>query len=235
MLRWLYPTVCDICGKESERSLCPGCLAQLPRLPRPICLYCGAALEGTPESTEQCQACRGKPRPFRMARSALQRTEETMRLLYKLKYHHCAWLAAGLVPAMAELWQNTPGAEDFAEAALVPVPTTRRHLNQRGYNQAEELARPLGKLLQLPVCRALERVPTEYDSQTGLNARRRALNAYKAFRAAPAYATGKRNLPPAVILVDDIYTTGSTARACCRALRRLPGVARVAVLTLVRA
>ncbi len=235
MLRWLYPTVCNVCGEESERSLCPDCLAQLPRLPRPICLYCGAPLEGTPESAEHCEACRGKPRPFQMARSALQRTEATMQLLYKLKYHRCAWLADGLAPAMAELWQSTIGSEEYADAVLVPVPTTRRHLNQRGYNQAEELARPLGKLLRLPVCHALERIKTEHDSQTGLNARQRALNAYRAFRAAPAFANGKRTLSPSVILVDDVFTTGSTARACSRALRRLPGVKRIAVLSLVRA
>lgn len=235
MLSWLYPIVCEHCGETAQRSLCPTCLAALERLPRPICLYCGAPLQCTPADTAGCETCAGHPRPFTLARSALAGTDEVMQLIYKLKFHHCSYLADGLAPAMAELWQNTPELAAHQHTALVPVPVTRAHLSQRGYNQAEVLARSLGKLLHLPVACALQRRNTEHDSQIGLSARQRALNAYKAFCPAPAYASGRKSLPAHLVLVDDVFTTGSTARACCRALRRLPGVKSVAVLTLVRA
>ena len=95
MLRWLYPVVCELCGVESERSLCPACLDTLTRVPRPICLYCGTPLQVIPPDAECCDACRGKARPFLLARSALQRTEQNMELLYRLKYHRHAYLASG--------------------------------------------------------------------------------------------------------------------------------------------
>lgn len=235
MLRWLYPNYCEQCGELSERSICDVCRAKLPRLPRPICLFCGAPLSATPESTESCPVCHGKPRPFTIARSALQRTPETLELIHKLKYRHAAYLATGLAPLLEELWHSTPEMADFRHAALVPVPITYHHLSERGYNQAEELARGLSKLLRLPLHHALQRIPTEFDSQTRLSAAQRHRNACRAFCAAKAYENGSRTLPSHVVLVDDVYTTGSTARACCRALRRLPGVKSVAVLTVVRA
>ncbi len=235
MLRWLYPVVCELCGCISERSLCPACRDTLRRVPRPICLYCGTAQRAVPPDAESCDACRGRARPFSFARSALQRTEETMELLYRFKYHRQAYLASGMAAILHELWECTPELASYEQAALVPVPMAGRHLRQRGFNQAEELARELGKLRRMPLAHALLRRETEFDSQTGLSALRRARNALQAYHAAPAYAKGKLRLPARVVLVDDVYTTGSTARACARVLRRLPGVEAVAVLTLVRA
>ncbi|MBQ2379576.1 MAG: ComF family protein [Akkermansia sp.] len=235
MLSWLYPIVCECCGEPSERSICPGCLAKFPRLPRPICLHCGTHLSYTPPAPDACHACTGKPRPFALVRSALAGTADTMELVYRLKFHRCAYLADGMAAAMAELWSNTPELTDWQHATLVPVPVTPTHLSQRGYNQAEELARALGKQIDRPVACPLHRRETEHSSQIGLSARQRALNAYKAFHAAPAYTAGRASLPSHVVLIDDVYTTGSTARACARALRHLPGVKAVAVLTFARA
>lgn len=235
MLRWIYPITCELCGESAERSICPDCLAKLARVPRPICLNCGAPLRSTPESTEACPACFGKPRPYSFVRSALIGNEQNMQLIYRLKYHHAIYLATGLAPALAELQQSIPEPELFRQAVIVPVPTTPTHQQQRGYNQAGELARELGKILGLKVVPVLQRHETEFNSQTRLSARQRLLNAYRSFSALPAYKSGKRPLPPSILLVDDVYTTGATTRACSRALLRLPGVERVGVLTLVRA
>ena len=236
MLHWIYPTICELCHESAELSLCPDCLAGLERVPRPICLYCGAILSGTPAGTESCPACARLPRPFELARSALRGDERNMQLIYKLKYHHANYLAAALAPALAELWHHTPELNsDFAAAALVPVPTTFAHEQQRGYNQAAVLAQALGKLLKRPVIHALQRRDTNYGSQTRLSAAQRRQNAYNAFHPLPTYVKGHRTLPERLVLVDDVYTTGSTARACSHALLQLPGVKQVAVITLVRA
>ena len=235
MLRWIYPITCELCGESAERSICPDCLAKLARVPRPICLSCGAPLRSTPESTESCPVCFGKPRPYSFVRSALTGNEQNMQLIYRLKYHHAIYLAGGLAPALAEILQSMPEQEMFRQAVIVPVPTTPTHQQERGYNQAGELARELGRILDMKVIHALQRRETEFNSQTRLSARQRLLNAYRSFSALPAYKTGKRTLPTSVLLVDDVYTTGATTRACSRALLRLPGVERVGVLTLVRA
>lgn len=233
MLRWLFPITCELCGEEAERSLCPDCLASLQRIPRPICLYCGSPVYGTAPQADCCPACQGQPRPFDFARAPLQNSEQNMELIYRLKYRHAPYLAAALAPAMAETWEQTAEAKDFSEAVIVPVPITPERQVKRGYNQAALLARALGKLLRRRVMNALIRHTTAQDSQTRLTAARRRKNATQSFSALPAFLSDRRKLPSHIILVDDVFTTGSTARACSKALKSIPGVEHVAVLTLV--
>lgn len=235
MLRWLYPITCELCRETSSRALCPACLAALQRVPRPICLYCGSCTAGEQTDPYRCAACSGSPRCFDFARSALIRTESVMQLIRKLKYHRASYLASALSPALAELWQTTPELRTYTDAALVPVPITRTRLFGLGYNHAEELATSLGKLADLPVLTVLCRRESDGGSQTGFSAAARMRHAEAIYTAAPAYARGHRTLPARLLVIDDVYTTGATARACAAVLKRLPGVRSVGVLTVVRA
>lgn len=234
MLRWLFPITCSLCGKASELTLCEDCLAKLPRVPRPICLYCGAPVIGEQQDAYHCPACKGKPRPFDFARSALLTGNESMDLIHRLKYKGASHLAAALAPALCEQWHNTPELAQYGNAAIVPVPIGKLHLRHRGYNQAEELARPLAKMLKLPLREPLQRIDVKTDSQTRLSAAERLKNARLIYHPLPAYETGAKALPSHVVLVDDVYTTGATVRACAAVLKRLPGIQKVAVLTLLR-
>ncbi len=234
MLSWLYPGICELCGERSDTSLCPECLAGLPRLPRPICLYCGAPLEERAADPLHCPECSGKPRSFSFARPALAQTAESMQLVHKLKYQHANHLAPALAPVLAELWEVNPILSAHRDWLLIPVPAAPQHLFTRGYNQAQELARALGRLKGLRVRDVLQRKGGSRSSQTQLTAAQRQANAFASFSARPAYATGKRLLPPHLLVVDDVFTTGATARACARALRELPGVEKVGVITLLR-
>ena len=234
MLHWLYPMTCRLCGEAATTALCPDCLAKLPRVPRPICLYCGAPVAGDLADAYHCHACKSKPRPFELARSALLTADSTMPLIHELKYKGASYLGAALTPALAELWQATPELAAYKQAAIVPVPLSRLHTQRRGYNQAEELAAPLAKKLGLPLAYPLQRMDTQADSQTRLSAAERLRNARLAYKPKPEYANGKKQLPEYVVLVDDVYTTGATVRACAAALKSLPGVKHVAVLTLLR-
>lgn len=112
--------------------------------------------------------------------------------------------------------------------ALIPVPVHRSRRRSRGYNQAEELAVRLGRRLQVPVePRLLVRVKRTLP-QRDLNPEERFRNLRDAFAISPAYAGA---MPRTVVLVDDIYTTGSTAEACCRVLKQA-GIEQVYVLVL---
>ncbi len=233
MLSWLYPGICELCGERSETSLCPECLAELPRLPRPICLYCGAPLSAAVEDPLHCPECSDKPRSFHFARPALRQTAQTMQLIHKLKYGHANHLAPALAPILAELWEQNPPLREHSDWVLVPVPAAAQQVFARGYNQAEELARALGRLRQLRVLTALQRRHTRRQSQTRLSAAERQQNAFDSYSLLPAYAKGRRDLPPHLLVVDDVYTTGATARACARALRAHPSVKKVGVLTLL--
>ncbi len=234
MLSWLYPGICELCGERSELSLCPECMEKLPRLPRPLCLYCGAPVNTAPEDPMRCPECEGKPRSFSFARSALSRTPETMQLIHELKYHRANHLAPALAPLLAEMWEQHPPLRAQADWVLVPVPSAPQHLFSRGYNQAEELARALGRLKGLRVLHALRRRGGSRASQTKLTAAQRQANAFESYSALPTYAKGSRALPPHLLLIDDVFTTGATARACARALKALPGVETVGVLTVLR-
>lgn len=236
MLSWLYPNTCELCGELSDTTLCPACRASLDRVPRPICLHCGAPTRGLAATPLSCSACESLPSSgFDFARSALVRSEPDMALIYALKYHRANHLARALAPLLDELWETTPELRAHDDWVLVPVPAARKRLFTRGYNQAEELARELGRLRGLSVWQPLRRMPIGYTSQTRLSARARMANARRAYALRSGRAAGYgRSRSPHILLVDDVYTTGATVSACAACLRQLSGVERIGVLTLLR-
>lgn len=235
MLHWLYPETCQLCGGECRgATLCDSCRAALPRMPRPICLYCGASVSGAQSDPYHCDDCNGRERSFDFARAALAEGEAAIRLIHDLKYHGAVHLASALAPLLDEVWHHTPQLQQHHDWLLVPVPITPAKLRTRGYNQAWELAHALAVLRgNLRVAEPLERRETGIVSQTRLSREQRRANAKAAYRLRAAYARGKRPLPPRLLLIDDVYTTGSTARACAAALKQVPGVESVGVLTLL--
>ena len=235
MLDWLFPRVCELCHEPSEHELCPACIEKLPHVPLPICLYCGAPVAGEQTDPYRCAECTARPRLYDFARSALISHESTLQLIYRLKYHRANYLAEALGGILNTLWENTPGLMAHDDWALVPVPIGAGHLYARGFNQTEELTRVLARLRGARVISPLERRSGEAESQTRLSGGDRWRNAQLSYAPLPARAHSGKPLPRRLVLVDDVYTTGSTARACAKALKTLPGVETVAVLTVLRA
>lgn len=235
MLSWLFPCTCELCGESSNQTLCPDCIRQLPRIPTPICLHCGAPTAGQQTAPDRCENCTGQPRSFSLARQALRQTDEVMKLIYALKYHHALHLAQPLAQILNELWEQTPRLRAHHDWVLVPVPVTAGKLYTRGFNQAGELAHNLAKLRNLKVMELLSRRETGVLSQTRLTANARRMNAMRAYRCkAPSLFARRVQYPARLVLVDDVFTTGATARACSTQLKKLPGVKEVACLSLVR-
>jgi competence protein ComFC len=224
MLKLLYPPHCYLCSSPIEDGhLCPACFAGLPRpAPEgPLCARCGAPL-GDPE-VDLCEECAGRPWFFEQARSFGFYEGGLAELIKGLKFGGERALARELARYLLEAGE---GLLTQAEA-LTYVPLTSGKLRQRGFNQAELLARELGKLADLPVIPALVKVRETAD-QTALKSWGRWENVRGAF------APSGEPLCARLLLVDDVYTTGATAEECSRALRE-GGYEEVYVLTVARA
>lgn len=230
LLDLLLPPACPLCGVEQPGSppyqLCPDCRAGIHPLCSPFCPRCALPYPTEGGSDHLCEDCLRTPPPFAWARG-VGIYEDTLRTaIQRFKFEG----AFGLDRSLSQLLARTLGAdvERFRPDLVTPVPLHRTRLRRRTYNQSLLLAKRLGSLWDLPVAaRLLVRIrPT--PSQQGLKASVRQRNLRGAF------ASGRRLEGERVLLVDDVLTTGATARECCRVLRAA-GASDVAVAVLGRA
>jgi len=176
------------------------------------------------DSEGRCALCRSGLRAFDAAYSFGAYAAELRELIHLLKYRSVRPLAA---PLGQYLLRCLPRDEVFDVIVPVPLHWTRRW--RRGFNQAELLARAVSRSTGIPVREALRRVHSTAP-QAGLSNSARRRNVVRAFRCTAENRVRGKN----VLLVDDVMTTGSTATACARALKRA-GAKRVSVLTVARA
>lgn len=214
---------------DDARPVCRRCRSRCRALPTPACDRCGAPLRRTGRSISHgCDECRGWPLELLSARSAVLLEHPADRLVHQLKYR--GWRV--VAPVMAELMLPLLTAAGAGHPPIiVPVPTTRARLRQRGYNQAELVARALARLASCECVDALSRAAS-VATQTTLQPVARRANVAGAFSGNHRYA---ERLPGAhVVLVDDVLTTGATAAECARALGAA-GACCVRLVTFARA
>ena len=149
--------------------------------------------------------------------------------MHALKYEGWAELAVEMGRAMARI-ELPEGASD-QDAVVVPVPTTVKRVSQRGYNQAELLARSFSEGVGRPLVRALQRA-RDGTTQVALHPSERRANVKGAFVPKPDLDRSLKGVH--VVLVDDVLTTGSTAVAAAGALDEM-GVSGVTLVTFARA
>ncbi|MGF1611264.1 MAG: ComF family protein [Kiloniellales bacterium] len=230
VLDLLLPPRCLACGAAIERSgaLCPGCWEQVRFIAPPCCAFCGYPFDFEMGPEALCPACTREAPLFDRARAVMAYDEASRRLVLGFKHGDRSEGA----PAFAG-WLARAGAELIAEADLiVPVPLHRWRLFRRRYNQAALLAQALGRLSGLPVDTGLLLRRRNTPSQGRLSPAARRQNMAGAFAVAAtrrAALAGQR-----VLLIDDVLTSGATASACARVLKRA-GAAAVDVLVLARA
>jgi ComF family protein len=223
----LLPPRCAACGTivDAQGSFCVRCFAALPFITAPMCASCGLPFETPQPDGALCGACLATPPRF-TARAALAYDGPAREVVLRLKHGDRAHLAADMAAHLRRAAGELPD-----EALIVPVPLHRWRLWKRGYNQAAELAKALAAATRTPLLvDALVRRRATRSSQ-GLNPAERRRNLAGAIRLA------RRAKPliadKCIILVDDVLTTGATADACARVLRR-GGAASVRLVTLAR-
>jgi ComF family protein len=204
-------------GARANRfqHLCTRCVAQLDFVRSPHCTTCGHPFYGVVEGERTCVKCEGLDPAFREGRTAVLFKGPARALVIELKYHG----GLHVLSDMGEIFRRTPQLLERVEGAtLVPVPLHARKARERGYNQALLLASTLAAVAGAGthVTPLLRRV-VDTQTQTAFDRRTRMANLKNAF----ALARGA-TINPALhyILVDDVFTTGSTLNSCARALRR---------------
>lgn len=234
----VFPAPCRLCTNMLDTGtrvpFCSDCVARLAHaLPEPLCAKCGRPIvsnvvnEGV-SAPPQCHFCRLGKYDFDMARSYGAYSPAMSRAILLLKYGEVTPLGTWFARHLAAIAARDH--ESFAADVLVPVPLDAGRMRERGYNQAELIARPLARMLGIPF-RSYLLVRTKTRPDTLRLTRRERWETVRG-----AFATHERAQVDRmrVLLVDDVFTTGATLDACSRALRQA-GADRVVGLTVARA
>jgi len=218
----LLPHHCRLCGAsgQADRDLCRGCQRDLPYL-ETACERCGLAL--APDSPPLCGRCLRRPPPFDRVIAPLRYAAPADTLIHEFKFR--GRLASGrlLADLMADALHPQPRPQ-----LLLPVPLHPRRLRERGFNQANELARQLGRRLGIPCDSKLLQRLRDTPAQHDLPAKQRRGNIRRAFALNGALHARH------VAVIDDVMTTGHTVGEIARVLRRA-GARRVEIWVAARA
>jgi ComF family protein len=227
----LFPPHCAICGTYGA-WLCTKCWERIDTFEAPTCHRCGR-----PVGADQASEC---PRPGRCVHNDKEHPidgfvacgyhEGVLRqAVLTFKYDGLQVLARPLGHLMAAAWSHLAPARVQGVDGIVAVPLHPRRQRQRGFCQATLLARELATRFQVPLIRG-SLIRTKHTvPQVGLSASERQSNVQGAFRCTDSAPTGKR-----LLVIDDVYTTGSTLESVCTALRQA-GSQSVWALTVGRA
>ncbi len=220
----LFPRRCPVCDDvvvPSGEKICLKCMEKLKPIAAPWCMICGKGLRAQGELCSECQ--KGRVHAYRRAR-ALYDYQSVAPSIYRFKYggrrEYKDYFGEEMARCLGEFIRQV------RPDGLIPIPLHAKRIKKRGYNQAEELARALGERLNLPIYdKILFRVKNTAPLKEQ-NYKERQNNLKKAFLVRQNDV--KLNT---IILIDDIYTTGSTADEAALALRE-GGIPNVYVVTL---
>jgi ComF family protein len=231
ILDLLFPPICHLCREylpgAGTVQLCPECLGKAPPLLSPKCSCCGHPFESPVGADHLCGLCITEPPPFSSARAALLFEGSTRELIHQFKYGKRVLLRRPLGLLAASYLDDCAG--EFRAELIVPVPLHGKRLRQRGFNQAILLGEIFSHRWGVPLSRNNLRRIRWTEPQVNLGAAERAANVKGAFALHKAGEISGRR----IFLVDDVYTTGSTVKECCRVLQK-GGAAEITVLTVAR-
>jgi ComF family protein len=227
LLEFFLPRMCLFCGvpvgETAVVAVCPDCEAQITWVASPLCTCCGRVFASRDGADRVCGDCQTDPPPFARARAAALYDGPVAQAITRFKFSR----QLALLPVMQH-WLKRPLSLELVAAAdlLAPVPLHPKRIKNRGFNQSLFLAQGFpGALVAREVVVRTRHTPP----QVGLNPKERQDNVKGAFAVTdPARVKDK-----SVLLIDDLYTTGSTVKECARVLLKA-GARRVEVLTVAR-
>lgn len=223
ILNLIYPEKCPFCGRITARKtggICQDCRERLPYIKEPRCMKCGKPLSD--ESEEYCYDCKKGNHYFETGRSLWVHKMPVSKAIYGFKYHDLR--CYGKIFGTEMVKELGAFLRDTKAQVIVPIPLHRRRYLDRGYNQAMVLAKVIGRRTGIPVEEILIR-KKHTNPQKVLNDVERRKNIKGAFAVKTPISYEN------VLLIDDIYTTGSTLDEAAKVLKNA-GVQRVYFLTI---
>ncbi len=206
-----YPRCCPVCQKilkDQRRMICPECEKKLRPIGHPRCYKCGKSIE----EGEYCKDCQKHTHIFDQGRGIFVYDGIMRRSVTRYKYYGCREYGDFYAKAMYRYaWKNL---NQWKPDLIVPVPIYKSKERLRGFNQAAYLANRLGCYTGIPVDTDLVQKVVKTKSQKKLNAMQRRKNLEKAFLVT------KNIRGKDILVIDDVYTTGSTIDAMAGCLRK---------------
>jgi competence protein ComFC len=228
---------CDVFLKSgrggAHRWLCDTCHQEMARIEAPFCQVCGEPYDGAMAESFRCGNCSDLKLHFDFAVAGYKAEGVVRKLVHRFKYQKALHLRGLLGDMLAKAMEDPRLRGGGAPWVLVPVPLFHARQREREYNQALELCRVMSKGAGLPMLDAMTRVrPT--TAQASLSRRQRMENLRGAFGMKRHVLKKGALQGRAVLLVDDVLTTGSTTSECARVLRKEAGAEKVVVITVAR-
>ena len=212
ILEILYPARCPVCHGilKGKDGICPECRKRLHYIKEPKCKKCGKQIEKN--EMEYCRDCQRFAHAFDKGAAVFVYDDIMRRSISMFKYHNRREYAKVYAK---EMYQHCRHFLKMASPdVILPVPVHKQKKRQRGFNQAELVAKELGKLMNVPVDNTYLIRKEKTTPQKELTRQQRKGNLKKAFEVSTAGKYYKR-----VLLIDDIYTTGATIDTISEILR----------------
>ncbi|MDP8262292.1 MAG: ComF family protein [Candidatus Ancaeobacter aquaticus] len=226
-----YPRHCLLCSDPlsfGEELICPTCSRAVIFTKDPFCKKCARPLVVSVGGRDGCYTCKSEKLPFEQLIALGIYEGDLKKCIHALKFEKkeyiSKWFSDALVSFIESYSINIRNYD-----CIVPVPMHPLRKKERGFNQAELIARSLSKKLQIPYARGVLKRVKIGEVQSGLNKKKRQQNVEDAFVVTSPDVI-KNNT---VLLVDDIYTTGATVQSAARLLR-VNGARKVSVCVLAR-
>jgi len=230
ILDMIYPIRCPVCGEivlPKGQKICTVCQQKLQYIKEPRCKKCSKPIEY--EEQEYCSDCSRKEYHFDKGYAVWVYDEAMKHSIANFKYHSKKEYAKFYIQEVVRLYSEK--IRILAPDVIVPVPIHRSKYQERGYNQADLLAKGIGRELGIPVISHLLLRNKKTLPQKKLSDKERLRNLSEAFQFNEKAVCSYQGEIARVLLVDDIYTTGATIEACSMVLR-VAGINKVYFMIL---
>lgn len=218
----IFPNQCVLCRAHCGclRDLCLGCERDLAWLPQKVCYQCAMPLLHSQMRADVfvCGQCLKHPPPFQQTIALCHYHSPIDKLISQLKFNNDLVMAKIIGSLMVDHIERRISQGYQLPDLIIPMPLHRKRLHDRGFNQALEITRPIAKRFALPIAISACVRTKATQAQSELSSRARRQNVHAAFAVTDA---GKQVIADKhIVVVDDVMTTGTTMRECCRAISR---------------